>query len=132
MTFYQLLISRQWNKAKKAISEDVSLVDTIFPDGKTILMKSLQEDSPCMTRFLLENGADVNIQDKEGFTVLMIHLSEFHSYPRELFKNFLCTLLSVPHDLKIENNYGYNIRGVISLDADLEEFIYELQSQRDD
>lgn len=125
-TFYQFLTTRRWEKALDLLSKDPYIIDMTYQDGKTILMKSLNEETIFMTKFLLLNGADVNIQDKEGFTVLMLLLSEFHSYPRNLFKEYLFTIISHSNiDFNIENNYGYNVRELISLDKDLEDFIYE-------
>ena len=131
MSFYQLLMSRQWEKAQILISEDPSLVDMTFSDGKTILMKSLDEDSPCMMKFLLDNGAEVNMQDKQGYTVMMRLLSKFHSYPKKLFLNYLTCLVQFKIE-NYENNYGYDIPAIISFDTNLQRFFAEISQTRNE
>jgi len=64
--------------------------------------------SPGIVRFLLENGLEIDRQDKYGMTPLML-LCEYAAGESEDFRDLFFLLLSYSPNLELENNQGETV-----------------------
>lgn len=89
-------------KVKKALDNgaDINFRD-IDRDGMTPLMHAIEKFRYRIIDYLIERGADINLQDDEGRTALM-HAGEVHSF------DILQTLLEAGAEWYIKDNYGYD------------------------
>lgn len=87
----------QTNKDKSIILENPDETDSF---GKTLLMKAAKAGNDWQISALLASGANVNLQDKDGWTALM--------YAVRYQESLTCVdlLLQAKADVKIKNNYG--------------------------
>jgi len=65
-------------KVKALIAQDPSLASSKDKTGATPLHLAAKENHKDVAEFLLASGADVNAQDKYGFTPLDLALSSYH------------------------------------------------------
>lgn len=87
----------QTQKAKNETIENPNETDSF---GRTLLMKAAKAGNDWQISALLASGANVNLQDKDGWTALM--------YAVRYQESLTCVdlLLQAKADVKIKNNYG--------------------------
>lgn len=85
--------------SEKIIVENPDETD-IF--GQTLLMKAARSGNDWEIKTLIDSGANVNIQDKDGWTALMYAVRYQHNL------NTVNILLNANADVKIKNNYDYS------------------------
>ena len=93
------------------LSEDIDMLSTyilgndidypIYRDGTTLLMYGITRDIYKSVEFLLKNGANVNIQDNDGWTAL-------HFAATALNNSEIYTKLLLDHnaDVSLRDSYG--------------------------
>lgn len=87
----------QPDKQKNVTIENPDETDSF---GRTLLMKAAKAGNDWQISALLKSGANVNLQDKDGWTALM--------YAVRYQESLTCVdlLLQAKADVKIKNNYG--------------------------
>ncbi len=94
--FYSALLTGNYTAAKRLLPEiDINSL-------------SIAAWSPGVVRFLLDNGLEINRQDKYGMTPLML-LCEFAAGESDDFRDLFFLLLSYSPDLRLQNNQGETV-----------------------
>jgi len=76
--FHEAVKSGNLEQAEALLDVEPTLVDT-KADGKNPIFKALGEDQKYMLMLLIDNGADVNIKDEQGYTPLYYAAREGHT-----------------------------------------------------
>lgn len=109
----------QTDKEKNGTVENPDETDSF---GRTLLMKAAKAGNDWQVSSLLASGANVNLQDKDGWTALM--------YAARYQESLTCVdlLLQAKADVKIKNNYGSSALMIASCYNDNPQIIKKLLS----
>lgn len=83
-------------------------MDTNNYRGRTAMHFSAQSNSPGIIRMLVEKGADINVQDKNGFTPIMYAIMH---HANDAVKCFI----EIGADLTIVSRYDGDCRSIAAL-----------------
>ena len=67
-----LVEGEQWDQELSAIIESMDNLDLRDRDGRTLLMNCCAYHFPISFRSLIQQGANINLQDKKGFSALHV------------------------------------------------------------
>ena len=97
---YMIFDEPEIEQPEKQKNITVENPDEIDSFGRTLLMKAAKAGNDWQISALLKSGANVNLQDKDGWTALM--------YAVRYQESLTCVdlLLQAKADVKIKNNYG--------------------------
>lgn len=113
-TLMNAIIDKNYDKAKNLINNDSKNINEADNQGFTALHFAVQNNDYEMVKYLIEKGANVNIQDKYGNIPLSRAIKPY------IDRRIIELLIKTNSDMNIKNNSGISVSKLVETVANFE------------